>query len=170
MQEAPYLIKKYSSRRLYDVAEGSFVTVQDVDRLIRRGNTIKVVDAKGKDATRAILLQILTEREEGGEPLLSNEVLHEMVRMYGNVMHGPFGEYLEEGIAAMRKQRQLWQNSMPAAFKKEAQGAFDTLLQLQSSWVNTAREVWLGQADDSPPDSVKAHDAPAKPRSKKDRR
>jgi polyhydroxyalkanoate synthesis repressor PhaR len=147
----PYLIKKYSSRRLYDVAAGGFLTIGDVDRLIRQGRRIKVVDAKGKDATRGVLLQILTEREEGGEPLLSVDLLHEMVRLYGNAMQGPFGRFLEEGMAVLRTQREAWQEAMPDAFRQGTSGIFGRLMQQQASWWKAAQDAWLGSGDEQEP-------------------
>lgn len=127
----PYLIKRYSSRRLYDVANGQFVTLAELDRVIRSGRTIRVVDAKGHDITRSILLQILTEREEGGEPLLSAEALHELVRLYGNVMQGPFGRYLQDGLAMLRKQRETWQESLPDALRGATSSAMQRFLDQQ---------------------------------------
>lgn len=127
----PYLIKKYSSRRLYDVAAGNFVTLAEIDRLIRRGHNIRVTDTKSRDITRAVLLQILVEREQDGEPLLSVDMLHEMVRVYGNVMQGPFGRYLDEGMSLLRKQREAWREALPDVFGSGASAAMGHLLERQ---------------------------------------
>lgn len=151
MPNEPYLIKKYSSRRLYDVAAGSFVTLDDVDKLIRKGRRIKAVDAKGKDITRGLLLQILTEREEGGEPLLSVDILHEMVRLYGHAMQGPFGRFLEDGMAVMRKQREAWQSALPDALKQGTSGLVGKLLDQQATWWNAAQQAWTGTQGETPP-------------------
>ncbi|MGQ0619749.1 MAG: polyhydroxyalkanoate synthesis repressor PhaR [Panacagrimonas sp.] len=144
----PYLIKKYSSRRLYDVAAGSFLTLGDIDRLIRQGRRIKAIDAKGKDITRSVLLQILTEREEGGEPLLSTDILHEMVRLYGNAMQGPFGRFLEDGMAVMRKQQEVWHNTVPDAFRQGTVGIVSKLMEQQGAWWNAAQKAWFGKAEE----------------------
>lgn len=142
----PYLIKKYSSRRLYDVEAGRFVTFGDVDQLIRHGRTIKVIDAKGRDATRGVLLQILTEREEGREPMLSVEILHEMVRLYGDVMQGPFMRFLDQGFVMMRKQREAWLSTLPEAFRQGTSSNLSELLDQQAKWWQTAQSTWLGGA------------------------
>lgn len=163
----PYLIKKYSSRRLYDVAARCFVTTSDVDRLIRQGQRILVLDANGKDATRGVLLQILTEREEGGEPLLSVEILHDMVRLYGNVMHGPFGAFIEEGMAGLRKHQETWQNNFTDAFKRDTQGAFSKMLQLQTSWLKAGQDVWFGRSAKEPAEPAPQAKTPSKPASRR---
>ncbi|MGH8278323.1 MAG: polyhydroxyalkanoate synthesis repressor PhaR [Gammaproteobacteria bacterium] len=139
----PYLVKRYSSRRLYDVAAGHFVTLAELDRVIRGGRDIRVVDSKGKDITRSVLLQILTEREASGEPLLSVEVLHEMVRLYGNVMQGPFGRYLQDGMALLQKQRETWQKALPNAFRGAASSAMERLVNQQMNLWKQSQQSFL---------------------------
>ena len=139
-----YLIKKYSSRRLYDSQLGRFITLEELDRLIRQGKTIRVQNAAGEDETRAILLQILSEREAGGEPLLSAEVLHEMVRIYGHAMHSPFGRYLREGLAVVRKQREAWRDSLPETLRVATQGVVDKLVSQSVDWMRSTQAIWSG--------------------------
>lgn len=160
----PYLIKKYSSRRLYDVAQGGFLTTGDVDRLIRQGERIKVIDAKGNDVTRGVLLQILTEREEGGEPLLSVDVLHDMVRLYGNAMHGPFGQFMEEGLAVMRQQQAAWQDALPNVLREGTRGVLGKLLDQQMEWWKVGQRAWFGGDVDDVKPSPKS---PTKPRARR---
>ncbi len=145
----PYLIKKYSSRRLYDVAAGRFVTLGEVDRLVRDGHHIKVVDADGGDITQSVLLQILAEHEAtGGQPLLSVELLHQIVRLYGNAMQGMFTRYLEDGMALLRKQQETWQN-LPGVMQA---GTGDVLKQMMDQQMS----MWL--------DAQKAFFSPSAPR------
>ncbi|MBQ5428917.1 MAG: polyhydroxyalkanoate synthesis repressor PhaR, partial [Neisseriaceae bacterium] len=78
------LIKKYPNRRLYDTAISSYVTIADVKQMIIEYEEIQIVDAKtGEDLTRSVFLQILSDEEMGGTPILSNETICQMVRMYG---------------------------------------------------------------------------------------
>ena len=156
----PYLIKKYSSRRLYDVAAGQFLNIADVDQLICQGRRIKVVDSKGKDATRGVLLQILVEREDGREPLLSEDILHEIIRLYGQSMQGPFGRFLEEGLALMRKQREAWQSMVPEVLREGTNQFLNTLTGQGPGWWQAMRDAWLPPA---PPVS------PERPQPKKSR-
>lgn len=66
MTEAVRIIKKYPNRRLYDTESSAYVTLEGIRRLVLAGSPFKVVDNKtGADITRAILLQIISEREEG---------------------------------------------------------------------------------------------------------
>ncbi len=144
MTEKPYLIKKYSSRRLYDVEAGAFITLADLCALIRDGRRIKAVDAKGKDITRTVLLQILAEQEEGEQPLLSIEVLHEMVRMYGNVMRSSFMRFLEEGLSGLLGQQKALQGGVQEAMRRGTKAAMSQLLEQQTALWKNSQDLVFG--------------------------
>lgn len=92
--------KKYPNRRLYDIEESRYVTVEDLRKIIIEGEPISVVDSKTeKDLTRNVLLQIITEQEgEGHEPILTNRVLEQLIRFYGDTMQGVVSRYIEQSI------------------------------------------------------------------------
>ena len=92
--------KKYPNRRLYDIQESRYVTVEDLRKIIMEGEPISVVDSKtDKDLTRNVLLQIITEQEgEGHEPILTNRVLEQLIRFYGDTMQGVVSRYIEQSI------------------------------------------------------------------------
>ena len=103
-------LKKYPNRRLYNSTESRYVTVEDVRKLIIRGESIEVVDAKhGSDITRSVLLQILSEQEaEGHESVLTNRVIEQLIRFYGDRMGSVVGRYIEQSIVTfMDHQDQL---------------------------------------------------------------
>lgn len=92
--------KKYPNRRLYDLEESQYVTVDDVRKLILLGESIHVTDSKdGADITRQILLQILAEQEaEGHEPVLTNRVIEQVIRFYGDNVGSVVSRYIEQSI------------------------------------------------------------------------
>lgn len=93
------LIKKYPNRRLYDTAISSYITLADVKGLVLDSVDFKVTDAKtGADLTRTILLQIISEEEEGGEPIFSSELLAQIIRAYGGNMQNLLTSYLEKSM------------------------------------------------------------------------
>lgn len=56
------LIKKYGNRRLYSTASSSYITLAELEELVRNGESIQVVDASSQeDITSQILTQILVE-------------------------------------------------------------------------------------------------------------
>lgn len=93
------IIKKYPNRRLYDTAISSYITLEDVKRLVLEGAGFNVIDARsGEEITRTILLQIISEEEEQGEPIFSTELLANIIRFYGDTLQGMMGRYLEQSL------------------------------------------------------------------------
>lgn len=92
--------KKYPNRRLYDIQQSKYVTVEDIRHIILEGETISVVDSKtDKDLTRSVLLQILSEQEsEGHEPILTNRVMEQLIRFYGAPTQSIMSKYIEQSI------------------------------------------------------------------------
>jgi polyhydroxyalkanoate synthesis repressor PhaR len=94
--------KKYPNRRLYDVHKSRYVTIEDIRKIILGGETISVVDSRtDKDLTRSVLLQIVAEQEnEEREPILTNTVLEQLIRTYGNKVRGVMGNHIEQSIVS----------------------------------------------------------------------
>lgn len=117
------ILKKYPNRRIYDTDESRYITVNDVHRMVLEYVSFKVVDSKtGDDLTRATLMQVITELESRGhESLLTNRVLEELIRFYGDSMNGVLRGYLEQAILAFLEQqarfreqvRRTWSGSSP---------------------------------------------------------
>jgi polyhydroxyalkanoate synthesis repressor PhaR len=93
------VIKKYPNRRLYDTSSSSYVALADIKQLVMQNTVFRVVDAKsGEDLTRSILLQIILEHESEGAPMLTEQVLANIIRFYGHSMQGFMGAYLEKNV------------------------------------------------------------------------
>jgi polyhydroxyalkanoate synthesis repressor PhaR len=101
------IIKKYPNRRLYDTEISSYVTLEDVRQLIVDGEGFEVRDARtGADLTRSVLLQILAEHEDIGQPIFSTQLLTTVIRFYGDSLQGIIGSYLERSIQLFSEQQQ----------------------------------------------------------------
>jgi len=106
-------IKKYPNRRLYDTEISSYITLEDVRHLVMEHVDFRVQEAKSKkDITRSILLQIILEREEGGEPIFSEPVLQEIIRFYGDSLQGMMTSYLEKSLKLFVEQQDKWRGGM----------------------------------------------------------
>jgi polyhydroxyalkanoate synthesis repressor PhaR len=76
-----YVIKRYSNRKLYDLQQSRYVTLEALERLIAEGKEISVVDAAtGNDLTSITLIQILLERERSRRVTLAPSLLHRMIK------------------------------------------------------------------------------------------
>lgn len=107
------IIKKYPNRRLYDTEISSYITLEDVRQLVLEHVDFSVQDAKSKrDITRSILLQIILEREEDGEPIFSEPVLKEIIRFYGDSLQGVVTSYLEKSLKLFVEQQEKWRGQM----------------------------------------------------------
>jgi polyhydroxyalkanoate synthesis repressor PhaR len=110
---SPRVIKKYPNRRLYDTEISSYITIEDVRQLIVDGEEFEVRDARsGDDLTRQVLLQIIAEHEQDGEPLLSTQLLSHIIRFYGDSMQGFMGTYLEKSMQVFLDQQQQFRAQM----------------------------------------------------------
>ena len=107
------IIKKYPNRRLYDTEISSYITIEDVRQLIIDNESFEVRDAKtGADLTRQVLLQIITEHEQDGQPMLSTELLSQLIRFYGDSLQGFMGNYLERSMQVFLEQQQQFRQQM----------------------------------------------------------
>ena len=107
------IIKKYPNRRLYDTEISSYITIEDVRQLIVDGEDFEVRDAKsGDDLTRTVLLQIISEQEQDGEPVLSTQLLSQIIRFYGDSLQGFMGNYLERSMQLFMEQQQQFRSQL----------------------------------------------------------
>ncbi len=57
--EEPLVIRKYPNRRLYNTGTSTYMTLEDLACMVRRGKDLVVYDAKlGEDIARAVVTQI----------------------------------------------------------------------------------------------------------------
>jgi polyhydroxyalkanoate synthesis repressor PhaR len=112
------IIKKYPNRRLYDTAISKYVTFEDIRGLVKAAIKFRVMDAKtDEDITRSVLLQLILEEEEKGQPIFTTEILEQIIRTYGNAMQGFMTAYLKESMDVFLKQQKLVQAQMANLIK-----------------------------------------------------
>ena len=153
------IVKKYPNRRLYDTVISSYVTVEDIRQLVTDGEDFEVQDAKtGADLTRQVLLQIISEREEQGQPMLSTRLLSQLIRFYGDQLQGFMGSYLERSMQTFLDQQQQFRSQLNSMLGQSPLGVFQSLSernlelfkQFQSTMLNVA-----SKPNDKPVDVAK---------------
>jgi polyhydroxyalkanoate synthesis repressor PhaR len=78
-----YVIKRYTNRKLYDPQTSGYVTLEEIEAMIRLGKEISVMDvATGEDITSVVLAQILLEKERQHRTALPTAFLHQLIQ-YG---------------------------------------------------------------------------------------
>ncbi len=115
---APITIKKYANRRLYDTASSSYVTLEDLARMVREGVDFIVIDARsGEDITRSVLTQIIVEEESKGEHLLPLNFLRQLIGFYGDNLRTILPDYLDHSIDAFSRNQDRLRKVMSEAIE-----------------------------------------------------
>ena len=103
----PVTIKKYANRRLYNTETSSYVTLDHLAAMIRGGDDFIVLDAKtSEDLTRAVLTQIIFERETKDDNMLSITFLRHLIRFYGDSMQAMVPSYLQGTMEVLNKHQE----------------------------------------------------------------
>ncbi|MBN8726776.1 MAG: polyhydroxyalkanoate synthesis repressor PhaR [Xanthomonadales bacterium] len=109
----PRIIKKYPNRRLYDTEISSYITLEEVRQLVLDDEEFEVRDAKtGENLTRSVLLQIISEYEERGQPMFTSRLLSQIIRFYGDSLQGFMGGYLERSLQIFLDQQQQFRGQL----------------------------------------------------------
>lgn len=152
--DAPLLIKRYASRRLYNTETSDYVTLEDIAGFIRAGREVQIVDLKsGDDLTRQFLLQIITEHEAKGENVLPINVLTDLVRSYTDKAQSFVPDFLSHSFDMLKQQQadlvENLQSSLPdpmAAF-----GGIEGWQQKQQEFMSAMMGNWGRKDVDNAP-------------------
>ena len=101
------VIKKYANRRLYNTGTSTYVTLDDLAVMVKKGEEFTVQDAKsGEDITHSVLTQIIFEQEsKTGNTLLPISFLRQLISYYGDQMQMVVPSYLEHSMQAFTEQQ-----------------------------------------------------------------
>ena len=124
----PVVVKKYANRRLYNTATSSYVTLDDLAKLIKEGGDFVAHDAKtGEDITRSVLTQIIVEQEQKGQNLLPISFLRQLIGFYGDSMQVLVPGYLEQAMVAFGRNQEQMRKSLQATFGIFPFGQFEEM-------------------------------------------
>ena len=140
------IIKKYPNRRLYDTATSQYITLSAVRDIIHQGAPFKVVDTNTEeDITRNILIQIITEQENGEHTVFTTDMLMKMVRFYDGSTRNMFSDYMDRNLQIFSEQHKNWQEQVGqfmgahpmAAFTKMTKQNLDFWKEMQDNFFKT---------------------------------
>ena len=133
-------IKRYANRKLYDVTDKKYITLDQISKLIKSGEEIRVVDNKtGKDLTAATVSQILARDKRGKTDDEASGVVVQLLRK------GP-GTLVDYG----KKYVSLWDRALTMA-DEEIDKLVDRLVkekELTKSEGSKFKKDISGRADD----------------------
>ena len=124
--DEPTIIKKYANRRLYNTGTSTYVTLEDLSEMVKRGEDFQVQDAKsGDDLTHTVLTQIIFELEnKNGETMLPVPFLRQLIAFYGDQMQTLVPSYLEQTMAAFTREQERMREQMTSMFTQTPMDMF----------------------------------------------
>ena len=133
-------IKRYANRKLYDMTDKKYITLDGISELIKAGKKISVMDNKtGEDLTSGIVSQILARDGQVKGNDLASKVLIQLLRK------GP-GTLVDYG----KKYVSLWDRALTMA-DEEIDKLVDRLVkekEISASEGSALRKDMTGRADD----------------------
>jgi polyhydroxyalkanoate synthesis repressor PhaR len=140
----PTVIKKYANRRLYHTGTSTYVTLEDLARMVREGEDFVVYDAKsGEDITRSVLTQIIFEQEnKEGQNLLPVTVLRQLIRFYGDSLQALVPSYLEFSMDNLSREQQKLREQMAQTFGPAAFHAMEEQIRTNMSFFTEAMRMF----------------------------
>jgi len=140
----PTVIKKYANRRLYHTGTSTYVTLEDLAKMVREGEDFIVYDAKsGEDITRSVLTQIIFEQEnKEGQNLLPVTVLRQLIRFYGDSMQALVPSYLEFSMNNLSQEQQKLRDQMASAFGPTAFQAMEEQVRKNMTFFTEAMRMF----------------------------
>ena len=120
VKDDPIVIKKYANRRLYNTGTSTYVTLEDLAEMVKKGEEFTVQDAKtGDDITHPVLTQIIFELEnKDGQNMLPIPFLRQLISFYGDQMQMIVPSFLEQSMIAFSKEQERFREQMKGAFGK----------------------------------------------------
>lgn len=140
----PRVIKKYPNRRLYDTEESRYITLADVKELVMNKVDFEVIDKKsGEDITRTILLQVISEQEQHGDAIMTEDFLAQIIRAYGSVVPDFMARYLEQSMSFFMKQQKFLQGQVKSVVGTDPISAMAELTQKNFARLQSLQEEML---------------------------
>ena len=118
-KDDPIVIKKYANRRLYNTGSSTYVTLEDLAELVKKGDEFVVQEAKtGEDITRSVLAQIIFEQEgKDGQNMLPINFLRQLISFYGDSMQNLVPSYLDASMQSLAREQEKFREQMTSAMK-----------------------------------------------------
>ena len=135
-------IQKYANRRLYNKATSSYITLEDLARMVKEGIDFEVRDAKsGEDITRKVLTQIIFDEEARGQNLLPIQFLRQLIGFYGDRMQAFLPSFLELSLDSFIRQQERLRDQISVA-STPGLGIFDEQIRQNMALFDRAMKMF----------------------------
>ena len=146
-KDEPVVIKKYANRRLYNTGTSTYVTLDDLATMVKRGEDFTVQDAKsGDDITHPVLTQIIFELEnKDGQNMLPVSFLRQLISFYGDQMQMVVPSFLEQSMIAFSKEQERFREQMKSTFGKTPMDMMPMGMPMKALEEQTRRNIEMFQ-------------------------
>ena len=146
-KDDPVVIKKYANRRLYNTGTSTYVTLEDLAEMVKKGEDFTVQDAKtGDDITHPVLTQIIFELEnKDGQNMLPIPFLRQLISFYGDQMQMVVPSFLEQSMIAFAKEQERFREQMKGVMGKSPMEMMNISTSMKAIEEQTRRNVELFQ-------------------------
>lgn len=153
------LIKKYPNRRLYNTSTSAYIVLDDLIELVKSDISFEIRDTKsGEDITRAILNQIIFERETGKSnfhfPL---EVQKQLIGMYDDAYGQMMPDYLKQSLNIFASERERMNSAMENVVERNTKAMMDFSQNIAHQNLEVFKRSWemFGVASSATPSNTK---------------
>ena len=146
-KDEPVVIKKYANRRLYNTGTSTYVTLEDLAEMVKKGEDFTVQDAKtGDDITHPVLTQIIFELEnKDGQNMLPISFLRQLISFYGDQMQMIVPSFLEQSMIAFSKEQERFREQMKSAIGKSPMDVMKMATPMKALEEQTRRNIEMFQ-------------------------
>ena len=151
-------IKKYANRKMYDITDKRYITMDQLSKLIKSGEEVSIIDnSTGDDLTSAIVSQLIGRDKEDKDRGVSPRVLMQLLRKGGGTLSDYAKKYtslwqhaftmaedeVDKLVNRLVKEKEL-SRSEGSKLKKEITGFTDSLKQ----WISDSIDKRISEALD----------------------
>jgi polyhydroxyalkanoate synthesis repressor PhaR len=98
MSNVPVQITRYPNRRFYARHESRYVSLQEIEEMVRGGKDVEIRDSQtDEDLTRSVLTRIIMERQPEKMRLFPSDMLHSILRS-NDVMSDFLRDYFRHAL------------------------------------------------------------------------
>ena len=125
-------IKRYANRKLYDLEESRYITLEEIARIIKDGGHIRVTDnTTNADLTSLTLAQIIYEEEKKMKRVVPLAALRQVIQSSGDF----FQKRVTEPITTFKEEAE---KTVSRLIRRERDG-IEEMLNVVHEWVETTQ-------------------------------
>jgi polyhydroxyalkanoate synthesis repressor PhaR len=162
-QKSVIEIRKYSNRRFYDATHSRHLTLEEIYRLVKSGQEVRVTDNRtSSDITAKVLTQIILDLDAPKLELFPAPFLAEIIRVNDQLVKGFYEKFFHQALRAFLN----FQRALESQISDH--GPFPAIFPPMAHWTqplvnpfgfgHTTPENTRSEPPPSPPDSATLSD------------